>query len=76
MEIKSRILKILSKNIGQEISWGMSKGSLDGWDSIVSVGILFDLEEEFAVEFDEKEMVQLTSPDNIYAIISSKIDEA
>jgi acyl carrier protein len=72
MKIEDEVTRIVGKNIGVPVSLDAKKVDFDSWDSISSIGILFDLEESFLVTFTNEEMESMVSVLKICDILKSK----
>ena len=47
--------------------------NIDGWDSLMNIKLVIALEEAFGVEFDEDDIVTMTSYQRIRYILEQKI---
>ncbi len=71
-KIKSVMAAILGVN--QDIIVGASSmENIDGWDSLMNIKLVIALEEAFGVEFDEDDIVTMTSYQRIRYILEQKI---
>lgn len=50
----------------------ITRESTDGWDSLKHVELLFALEDEFGIEFDEQEQSEIDSVERIVALLRAK----
>jgi acyl carrier protein len=56
-----------------EILDNASSSSIDNWDSLRHINLIVSLEEEFDVEFDEEEIIELMDLKSIIEKIESMI---
>jgi acyl carrier protein len=64
---------ILAKTLGKDVNIDeVVRGKDEAWDSLASLGILFELEETFNVTFSDDEIGQLNSLAEIVKIIDAR----
>ena len=62
MTTETRVRQVLEAVLSTDLSGvDVSRETVDLWDSIKHVEIIFALEDEFAVEFSEEEMAELST---------------
>lgn len=73
MTIESRVRRILSLTLNADISDGQDllRDAEAKWDSLKHVEIIFALEDEFGIQFDEERMATLTSLRNIVVAVEA-----
>lgn len=73
-EIESGVAKLLSITVGRPISATelVVRESEAKWDSLKHVELILMLEESFSIRFDESEMAELRSSDEIVRAIEKK----
>jgi acyl carrier protein len=69
--VRDRIVTIIASVTRVPLRPGteVSRASVPEWDSLAHVEILFSVEEEFGIEFDEATMKQLASADDLTAAV-------
>ena len=73
MEIKSKIEKIIRNKFKiTNSNIELSSDYVEKWDSLSHLALMLKLEEEFSVEFSQKEIVMMTNISEIIKIIKSK----
>jgi len=73
--LKDRIKEVIASVFGVEISEiddNTSSDTLDFWDSLRHMNLIVALEEEFGIEFNDEEIVEMTDYKLIKAIIQEK----
>ncbi len=74
MEIKSKVEKIIrSKFKITDSNIELSSDYVEKWDSLSHLALMLKLEEEFSVEFSQKDIVLMTNISEIIRVIKSKI---
>ena len=63
--IMARILRLPAERIGPDAA----VGSVPNWDSTAHMRIMLALEDEFSVELNESQMVEMTSLAKIRAVV-------
>jgi acyl carrier protein len=73
-QIQAAVVELLSITVGRPIapSESVTRDSEPSWDSLKHVELILMLEEQFAVQFSEKEMGALRSSDEIVQAIEEK----
>ncbi len=75
MNIEERLKKLFDKTIkGKEINPDMELKEL-GLDSLDTVELIMDIEEEFGIEFENDEMLALKKVSDVFSAIESKIQK-
>lgn len=69
IEIMTEILKIEKDELLENFD------SREIWDSLLRVEILFAVEEEFDIQFDEEELAELVTPQKLCEATLRKADE-
>lgn len=73
MTTETRVRQVLGAVLSTDLSGvDVSRETVDLWDSIKHVEIIFALEDEFAVEFSEEEMAELSTLAAIVQAIEAK----
>ena len=73
MEIKSKIEKIIRNKFKiTNSNIELSSDYVERWDSLSHLALMLKLEEEFSVEFSQKEIVMMTNISEIVRVIKSK----
>ncbi len=74
--MKERIKNILASVFGVDpasLDDYASPDTIDGWDSVKHMDLVMALEEEFDVEFENDEMIDLVNMKLIEVILSEKL---
>ena len=75
-EIDERIVNVISKIVNMpvtEVLKNFESGKYIFWDSITHLNLIFALEEELGVSFEEEDIVKMNDYNEIKAVISSKL---
>jgi acyl carrier protein len=56
-------------HISPEEAFSARRGEHDGWNSLQHIEIVFQVEEEFEVQFEEEEIAELFDVDSIVAAV-------
>ena len=73
MDTSLKIQNILRKILGEVPNVeDISRQNFPDWDSLASISILFELEEQFGIEFTDEQIEQMSS----YLAICSVVAEA
>lgn len=67
MEILEEILRLPAENLTARFDDAAI------WDSLQRVEIIFALEDEFSVQFNEEELAESTTPKRLYDALSKKV---
>jgi acyl carrier protein len=73
-----RIKKVMASVFGTEIAQideSMSTDTLEVWDSLQHMTLIVALEEEFGIEFNNEEIVEMVSYPLIKTIIEEKLSK-
>ncbi|MEM7390944.1 MAG: acyl carrier protein [Verrucomicrobiota bacterium] len=76
-DLKAQVRTIMASAFGTEvenITEETSPTTLDLWDSLKHMNLVVALEEEFEVTFNEEELIDMMSLDQILSILSDKIE--
>jgi acyl carrier protein len=73
-QIQAAVVNLLSITIGRQIAKTevVTRDSEPAWDSLKHIELILMLEEQFGVQFSEKEMAALRSSDKIVNAIEGK----
>jgi len=71
LKVLSKNLKIQFKNLNEKIEINITPE----WDSVNHLNIISSLEEKFKIEFNTKEISELTNFQNIKKIIEQKVSD-
>ena len=72
--IEERTIAILSALLKRNLDSAaqLTRENTAGWDSLKHVELLFAIEDEFGVEFDEQEQAELDSLAKIVSVVRAK----
>ena len=73
--MKERVFKVFSQVMGiplEEISENSSPDAVETWDSVKHMNLILSLEEEFGMQFSDKEIMEMLSVELILLTISEK----
>lgn len=73
--MENRIKKIIATVLNVEevlINENSSTQTLENWDSLNHMNIVFAIEEEFGITFDDEELMQLTSIQKIIEAVKKR----
>lgn len=71
--MKDRILKVLRETFEDEtLNTSCSQQNCDKWDSLHHLNLVLELEEEFEIDLDPKEIAQMKSFEDILRIMEGK----
>jgi acyl carrier protein len=71
-KIKELMAIVFEINVG-DISSESASNNTKNWDSLHHMNLIISLEEEFSIEFEDEEIVEMMSFKNIVDLISKKI---
>ena len=74
--MEDRIKNVMSAVFGvgvDEIDGDFSPSTAEVWDSLRHMNLVIALEEEFEIEFDENDIPELLSIDDIYKNVTQKL---
>ncbi len=71
-KIKNLVAKILNVDESQ-LTNESSPNTIENWDSLKQMEIIVSIEEEFNIEFDDDDVLNIKNIDSIINILSSKI---
>ena len=76
-KIDLKIIKIINSLINTKLTINKKfhKNKITEWDSLKNLEIIFKLEEEFKVNFDENELDKLNTLENISKILKDKSEK-
>jgi len=75
-EIRQRIIAVVSEIFGltpEAVAQGISPDAVQGWDSEKHVRLVVALEEQFGILFDPEEVPELTSLQQMEAIVARHV---
>ncbi|MCH7618154.1 MAG: acyl carrier protein [Candidatus Marinimicrobia bacterium] len=75
-DIDEKIVNVISKIVNMpvtEVLKNFESGKYIFWDSITHLNLIFALEEELGVSFEEEDIVKMNDYNEIKAVISSKL---
>ena len=74
-EIDTRVREVLAVALQTEVppTGPFSRADQPKWDSLKHVEMIFVLEDEFGVQFEEADFVKLDSVDNIVKLVEGRI---
>lgn len=78
VKLDERIKKVLAGVFGvsvEQITESSSPDTIEKWDSLHHMNLIIALEEEFAVEFSDEEVVELMNYEMIRLILTEKVQE-
>lgn len=68
-DIMASVFEVSSKEINEE----SSSETIENWDSMMHMNLIVALEEEFEVEFDEEEIIEMMDYQSILDILSKHL---
>lgn len=74
-EVEARLLDVLATILNvprQTIGHDASRATLDAWDSLKHMHLILALEDDFKVEFSDKEISELASASDLIGAIVAK----
>jgi acyl carrier protein len=71
--MEDKLEKILKKILKVKILKNLNAKNCKNWDSIAQMSIIMQIEENFEVQFSDKEIYNLNSVDKIKKILTKKI---
>jgi acyl carrier protein len=71
-KVKNLIAKIFNMDESQLINES-SPNTIENWDSLKQMEIIVSIEEEFNIEFDDDEVLEIKDIDSILKIVERKI---
>ena len=75
-DIDEKIVNVISKIVNMpvtEVLENFESGKYIFWDSITHLNLIFALEEDLEVSFEEEDIVKMNDYNEIKAVISSKL---
>lgn len=73
-DIKNRVLEVLSVVLKVGVTSDFTKEHNAVWDSLKHIEILFALEEEFSIQFDEEVIENMISVEAIIKIVKLNLN--
>lgn len=76
MEIKDKVFEIIANVLSvnaSEITLDSTVGDFPSWDSLGQLNILQSVQDEFEVEFDPEEMMDIEDVNDIIKAVESKL---
>ena len=67
------IMAVVFEVLPEEITNETSADNLDNWDSIRHLNLVVSLEEEFDIEFDDEEIINLLNYEIVKLCVSEKV---
>ena len=74
-EVEARLLDVLASILNvprQTIGHDASRATLDEWDSLKHMHVILALEDDFKVEFSDREISELASASDLIRAIAAK----
>lgn len=71
-DIDDRILEVLHTVLRCDVTAHSSRATLLNWDSLKNIELMFALEDEFSIQFDEDELATLDSVPTISRAIKAR----
>lgn len=76
MEVKEKVIEIIANVLevsAAEITLESTVGDFPKWDSLGQLTILQSVQDEFEVEFEPEEMMEIEDVNDIIKIVESKL---
>lgn len=76
MEVKEKVIEIIANVLevsGSEITLESTVGDFPKWDSLGQLTILQSVQDEFEVEFEPEEMMEIEDVNDIVKNVESKL---
>jgi acyl carrier protein len=76
--MENRIKKVVANVLGlsiEEINDNTSPENVDVWDSLKHMNLIVALEDEFDIEFDDDDIIEIMDYKSIVSRLSSKIED-
>lgn len=76
MEVKDKVFEIIANVLEvkvEEITLESTVGDFPSWDSLGQLNILQSVQDEFEVEFEPEEMMDIEDVNDIIMIVESKL---
>lgn len=75
--LNERVAEIFREVVSEDLSIhdDLSAGSVEGWDSLSHVTLIYAIEDEFGIEFTQDEMVDMANIGDLKRLIESKTME-
>lgn len=76
MEVKEKVIEIIANVLEvspEEITFESTVGDFPKWDSLGQLTILQSVQDEFEVEFEPEEMMEIEDVNDIIKIVESKL---
>ena len=76
MEVKDKVFEIIANVLEvkvEDITLNSTVGDFPTWDSLGQLNILQSVQDEFEVEFEPEEMMDIEDVNDIIKIVESKI---
>lgn len=76
MEVQNKVIEIIAKVLDVEtskITLDLTVGDLPAWDSLGQLNILQSVQEEFDIEFEPEEMMDIEDVNDIIKTVKSKL---
>ena len=76
MEIKEKVLEIIANVLNvsvTEVTLESTVGDFPSWDSLGQLNILHSVQDEFDVEFEPEEMMDIEDVNDIIKAVESKL---
>ena len=76
MEIKDKVFEIIANVLSvnaSEITLDSTVGDFPSWDSLGQLNILQSVQEEFEIEFEPEEMMDIEDVNDIIKAVESKL---
>lgn len=77
--MSSKIFKVISQVMGipeEEINEGSSPDTIEAWDSLNHMNLVFALEEEYSIKFTDESIMQMTDVSSIIKTINDSTPTA
>lgn len=76
MEVKEKVIEIIANVLevsAEEVTLESTVGDFPKWDSLGQLTILQSVQDEFEVEFEPEEMMEIEDVNDIIKIVESKL---
>jgi acyl carrier protein len=69
LEVMSLVFEVPQEKLNEE----SSSENIESWDSLMHMNLVIALEEEFNVEFDEEEIIEMLSYKGVIELLEAKL---
>lgn len=76
MDVKDKVIEIVAETLevsASEVTTDSSVGDFPTWDSLGHMNLLQNIQDEFDIELDPEEIIELEDVNDIIAIVEKKL---